>query len=506
LTGALEAFLPQTADMLRQVLADCQREFAYDSLRLRKKLLAELADLLVDFAEDLHAGLGLWRAYERYNTEIFGTPLPLTERSCPGQMKGIHIDRVRHLLWMLYPQVEPGLILSPTHQDMERAADAMQRFLSDAFRSLPRESGAKAFIQSANRWGWDVKRKLVWLGTESYMLRLLHTAYLKRHNRGTSDIACTDDFVCQEWTRWSGLGALDLLAGMLDISEDERRDLRSWYERHASFYRIVAVSDDTVDAVNVVCDRPYRIRMNMPEHPFRVGQMVFGSLVPWCGEWYWSGLQQKWDDADAMDVDGIRDTMKRQNSHVLCRFWPDYHAKVLDMAADIHERMMAFYGRDLIIYPDGLSMAADWQKEMRHNWESRPHEAIEETIRRHGLKNRRPDMTIPKDLLDSKGGIAVYINPDEGKEIMDGFNAIVEGLRHKGRDLTHDQMCAIRGFIESDAVSPRFVHRVVAEYGDESIKDAYLLGEDAPAYWLEYLLRRHKGHYYRKRYPSVSVV
>ncbi len=27
-----------------------------------------------------------------------------------------------------------------------------------------------------------------------------------------------------------------------------------------------------------------------------------------------------------------------------------------------------------------------------------------------------------------------------------------------------------------------------------------------PGYWLDYLLRSHKGQFYRKRYPSLSVI
>ena len=62
------------------------------------------------------------------------------------------------------------------------------------------------------------------------------------------------------------------------------------------------------------------------------------------------------------------------------------------------------------------------------------------------------------------------------------------------------------GFFDSDAISPRFVKRVLQEYGDESVKAAFLLKGDLPSYWLDYLLRSHKGHFYRKRYPSLSVI
>ena len=33
-----------------------------------------------------------------------------------------------------------------------------------------------------------------------------------------------------------------------------------------------------------------------------------------------------------------------------------------------------------------------------------------------------------------------------------------------------------------------------------------VLRGDLPGYWLDWLLRSRKGHYYRKCYPSLSVV
>ena len=57
----------------------------------------------VDFAEDLHNGIGIWAAYERYNAEFFGTALPLTSAENGGDLLGFHPDRFRHFLWVLYP-------------------------------------------------------------------------------------------------------------------------------------------------------------------------------------------------------------------------------------------------------------------------------------------------------------------------------------------------------------------------------------------------------------------
>ena len=113
----------------------------------------------------------------------------------------------------------------------------------------------------------------------------------------------------------------------------------------------------------------------------------------------------------------------------------------------------------------------------------------------HQFSGRNP-------LLD---GLAVFLNPDEGKEIMSHFTTLVAGLRKKGVGLTGEEADSIRGFVESPSISPRFVRRLLEEHGDESVKEAFVLRGDLPGYWLDYLLRSRKGHYYRKCYPSLSV-
>jgi hypothetical protein len=506
--GRGDSRLAQVVQNTRRVLSNTQRDFAYDSLRLGRDALGDLAGILVDFAEDLHNGTGIWEAYERYNVEFFGTALPLTTAEGGGPRTGLHPDRFRHFLWVLYPaMIDDGLRLSPGHEDLRRMADASSVFLADAFSAIPKDSGVRTFLQTPNAHAWDVKRKLLWLGRHSFMFRTMFALYIDEKADGRADIGHIDDFVCQECTQWSGLGAIDILAGVLDISEDDRKDLRSWYERHASHYKIVSAGHDLIQAVNLVSDQPYRIRINMKRQPFKAGQQVFGSLVPWRGEWYWSGEQMAWDDASHhVDVDELKQDMKRHSPQIVCRYWKEYEAQVRQRASDLHERMMTYYGKDLIAYPDGLSMAADWQKELRWHWESSPQHEVKEAIEKHGLKEGRTNMNCPKDLLEHTGGLGVFLNPDEGKEIMTHFESLVTGLKRKGDTLTGDQERTIRGFFDADAVSPRFAKRVLDEYGDESVKTAFFLKGDLPSYWLDHLLRCHKGHFYRKRYPSFSVI
>ncbi len=504
--GHGDRHLQETARQLRQKLSDMQRHFSHDSLRLDSNGLSELAGILVDFGEDLANGTGIWEAYERYNTEFFGTALPLISGENGGNPStAFHPGRFQHFLWVLYPTLIDGLTLSPTHQDILRIAKACSAFLSDEFSAIPKGSGVKAFLGTPNDHGWDVKRKLIWLGSHSYMFRVFYARYMAEHTRADQIVAYTDDFICQECTHWSGLGAIDILAGVLDISEHDRRDLRSWYERHAACYRLDSVNEETLQAVNLINNQSYSIRMNM-KHPFKRGQFVFSSLTPWRGEWYWSGQQHVYGDASNVDVDDLVRKMKRQSPGIVCRYSKEYEAQVRERAAELHKQAMAFYGKDLMVYPDGLSMAADWQKEIRQQWESKPEQEVKDVIDRHQLEKGRPDMKIPDDLLRAKGGVGVFLNPEEGKEVMTHFTSLIAGLAKKGKSLTENEAGAIYDFFDADAISPNFVRRVLEEYGDESIKTVFLLKDNPPDYWLNYILRSRKGHFYRKRYPSLSVI
>jgi hypothetical protein len=193
----------------------------------------------------------------------------------------------------------------------------------------------------------------------------------------------------------------------------------------------------------------------MERSPFTPGQFLFGSLVPWRGDWYWSGEQKAWPDASAVNVEEVKQDMKRRSSRIVCRYCPEYAAQVRERASNLHKALLEYYGKDLIVYRDGMSMAADWQKELRWHWDSRPPEEVRDVIQRHGLTKGRPNMNIPRDLLQHNDGIGVFLNLDEGKEIMTHFKPLVAGLKRRGKNLTDGQQEAIQAFF-ADFRSPNW--------------------------------------------------
>jgi hypothetical protein len=152
-------------------------------------------------------------------------------------------------------------------------------------------------------------------------------------------------------------------------------------------------------------------------------------------------------------------------------------------------------------------MAADMQKMYRMHNEQLAKRAGQEVIARSELTSAAPEMPYPSEIIDNEDGVGVYFNRGKGTEMMVGFDDVFEGLETRGNDLTEDEATAIQDFTKSEAISPGFVQRVVQDYGVESDAEAFRIrNSQGHPYYLDYLLRRYKGHFYRKRYPQVTLV
>lgn len=501
-----EHYLPRVAKDLERLVVGAQESLAYNTLYLSDSKLEELTSVLVEFAEDIHNGIGIWKSLERYNIEFFGTPLPLTLEPDEDVGRGaINEHRIQHLLWILYSELNSELLISPTHRNLKKLASIIATFLEKRFADIPRRSSVKTFLSGSNRFGWDVKRKLIWLGTHSYLFRNGFKNYVQDHG-GKPDIPLIDDFVCQQATAWSGLGVIGILAAILDISEEQRATLRSWYERHAAYYRIVATEGQKSEVMNIINEKPYAVRYSADKNPFQVGAVVFGSLVPWNGEWYWSGTQHIFSNITEEALQELKDTFLKKTPEIAYRYCSRLAERAKQSVERQYREFKDYHGDDLAIYPNGLSMAADLQKEGKLQWESKPKEVIAKAMEKFKLQNPWPSMPFPRELLENENGVGVYYNPDEGQEIMTGFNNIISGLKKKGIDLSKDEEKGIQSFIWSDSISPKFVRRLTAEYGSESIESAFLIRGSHDEAHIDYLLRRYKGGYYRNRYPRVALV
>jgi hypothetical protein len=202
----------------------------------------------------------------------------------------------------------------------------------------------------------------------------------------------------------------------------------------------------------------------------------------------------------------LRKNMLEKNSAITYRYCPQRAAMAREKVRTHYASFVEHYRNDLVVFPDGLSAAAAEQKRMEAQWGAASPGTVARLMKAAGLTQPRPSMSFPPEFLKCQQGIGAFFNPAEGEEFMREFNAVLAGFKKRGVGLTENELEGIRDFMESEAISPAFVLRLVQEHGSESIGVSYLIKDFQEKTHLAYLLRRFKGHFYRRRYPSLSLV
>jgi len=111
--------------------------------------------------------------------------------------------------------------------------------------------------------------------------------------------------------------------------------------------------------LNIINDKPYVVRLPHDTDQSEVGQIVFGSLVPWNGKWYWSGKQMTFNNTTEDTLQQLRDSFLRQAPEMAYRYCDQLAEKAKKMVNHHYQEFVKYHGDDLVIYPNGISMAAD---------------------------------------------------------------------------------------------------------------------------------------------------
>ena len=497
--------LQNIAQKISNVIKEVQKCFVYNTLILSKTELEELSTIIAEFAEDILNDIGIWKAIEHYNQKFFGNPLPFSlPKGESFENNGINPYRVHHLLWEVYQELIPDLVLSPEQIDLEIIATQLTYFLKQIENEFPKHSTISQFFEQPNRYGWEVKRKLIWLGRNSYIFRRCFNDYIKDFDKDKR-IQGTDDFICQHKTKWSGLGVVDLLAEIINISDKQKKELRSWNERHAAYYKIISKKyGKELKVENIINNKMYKIHVYAELDVFNPGEIILGSLVPWNKEWYWSGVQYNYNQIPDKDLQEMKTSFIKDLGKIVYRYNDELAERAFKSIKTQYQNFVDFHGDDLVVFPDGYAMAAALQNQSKQEFKAAPKKTVEKIMKKRNLKNPCSNFSFPTDLLENENGVGVFFNPEEGIEIFPDFYTLQSVLQKKGENITENEKDIILGFIESDAISPSFVNRLIKKYGFKSITEAFLIRNNPDNNQLEYLLRCHKGQYYFKRYPNLS--
>ncbi len=491
-------------DELYKSIIGTSHLFSSEEFRLSNEKFHRISHLLIEFFEDIHFDIGIWRSYEKFNEATFGTKLPGT---LSPNVKDVTKDqfnalRIQHFLWNIYQTVEPDYVWSPFHHDFVILSKALSLFMSGTEKRFPGQSSVKMFLNLSNEDGYDVKKKLIWLGTKSYFFRENFNLYLAKGNF-KKEIPVIDDFIVQITTTWSGMGVIDILAGLLNIPQSRKDEIKSWYERHASFYLIKSSQGKKVIAENIINQQNYRIIVGSNVNPFKINDLIFGNIVKYGTEWYWSGKQHSFNSLTKEQIQETKEDFILNSSIIVYRYDKALLKKAQDRNIELYKEFVEYFGSDFIVFSNGIDLATSLQKQASLRYEKLTEGEFEKLKDDYGLINKSPKFNYPENVVNSENEIALFYNINEGQEILTEYTSLKSSLKKEGKDLTSDDLDFIYAMIEDPSISPAFVQRILSMFGTKSVLKAYLLKEEND---IDYIIHKHKGIFFKNRYPTLTIV
>jgi len=200
----------------------------------------------------------------------------------------------------------------------------------------------------------------------------------------------------------------------------------------------------------------------------------------------------------------VCNSFKKRMPKVVSRYCPEYAEWSRERSQKHYEESLEKHGGPFTTFSDGLSLAADMEEHVRTPFQRLSPDKRKQIAKKHAISEDGPKVRLPDDLLHSSHEIGVFYSVEENMEIMDYFDVLVRGLQCD-HYLDDEKIETIRGFVQSPQISPKFVRHVASLHGKSSFGTAFLLSQCDEDYCLEYLLRRFKGKYFRKRQPGVAL-
>jgi len=141
---------------------------------------------------------------------------------------------------------------------------------------------------------------------------------------------------------------------------------------------------------------------------FDKNHLYYGGLIPWNGEWYWSGEQKRYDSVSDEDLPKLKDTFFRTPQTIIYRYCKDLADKAIESVKEHYRIFMDYHGKDMAVYPDGRSMAVDMRNQYCFHNESKLKATGKNPTKHH--QPEIPDFTksFPPDLIECNSGVCIY--------------------------------------------------------------------------------------------------
>jgi hypothetical protein len=503
-----EIFYIELIEAIADLYLKRQKKFVHQTLVLKADEAMELAWRIAGYLEDVVNQIGIFKALTTKNREIFGTPIPLFIKN-PGHFSPDTINKkaLTYLVWDFFTGTRENLILSPTHDDLQTIAEEIYGYLKKQVKNVPRGSKIKEFITlSGNKDGGFVKRRLIWLGLDSYLFRFSAKNYLTGKEKRTSTV---EDFLMQMNTKLSGFTPLDIFVEMAALDEESKKELQKWEEPYMALYYVENETSDSWTVKNLINKKDYKVWKDYgaPEtaDPIKKGIFCLGGIVPWQKEWRWSGEQMIYPSLAPEKISQIIKIFENESPKMIYRYCEESRKKVFEYEENEHDFFISHFKTNPVTFNSGHTMR-DRLKQYHQVFNKLKLKKIpKEKKKKYNLEYGAPQIDLPEPLLESPDTAIFYV-AGKGMNFLTDFREFLNALDKKGQDLTKDDEEVIYGYVKDPAISHQLFHYLKKDYSFESVKCAFRIKEWNEERDLEFLLRCYKGQQYKEKFPDIKLV
>jgi hypothetical protein len=503
-----EVFYIEAIEAIADLYLTRQRKFAHQTLVLKSDEAMKLSWRIAGYLEDVVNQVGIFKALTTKNREIFGTPIPLFV-SEPKRFSPDNINKqaVAYLVWDFFTETRENLILSPTHDDLQTISGEIYGYLKKQIKNTPPGSKLKEFITlSGNKDGGFVKRRLIWLGLDSYLFRFSAKNYLAGKEKRISTI---ENFLMQKSTKLSGFTPLDVFVEMVDLNEESKKELQKWEEPYMALYYVEDEAGDYWTVKNMINQKDYKVWKDYgtseTADPIKKGIFCLGGIVPWQKEWRWSGEQAIYNSLDPENISQIIKVFKNESPKMIYRYCEESRKKVFELEKNEHDFFYSHFQTNPVTFNSGYTMRDRVKKYYQAFNKLKLRKMSKKEKKKYNLEDGVPPLDWPEPLLECPDTAAFYV-AGKGINFLTGFREFLKALDKKGQDLTKDDEEAIYGYVTESEVPYQLFHHLKKDYSFESVRCAFRIKEWNEERDLEFLLRRYKGEQYKEKFPHIKLV
>lgn len=278
-----------------------------DDLGIKDQHPLDLISVLLGYLEDQVSGIGLWRVFTKENQRLTGQYLPLFDQEdyLPDE---VNLGDVQFLVWHFFSQISGEEYFAPDVKWMRSMAQDLYEVLIEAYEVVPETDFYETFLSMpADPDLYWAKGRLEWLVRMSYLFQLEHGAWLGEQagrilkqnpliyqKAGINAVlySIQDSYLYQKRSALGALSMPEWLHRMTRGTDGPKAAILDLSRYTRGVFRFEGTQGDRRHFTLVRSGQTFRLPVSNfhLDETTKVGELLEFSVVPWCGQWYMSGL------------------------------------------------------------------------------------------------------------------------------------------------------------------------------------------------------------------------